>query len=210
MIKFYDFKAAPSPTRVRIFIAEKKLTVETISVNLIEGEHLQESFKKINPWLTLPVIELDDGTTISEISACCRYLEEINPQPFLMGKDAKEKALIEMWNAHMENDGYAAAVDLYRNTTEGYETSAKTGPNKYKQIPEIAVRAKEQLNNFYNFLNLRLEKEEFICGEDFSIADITAFVTINFAKWKKIEISKELSALIRWYNLIKDRPSSKV
>lgn len=210
MIKFYDFKPAPSPTRVRMFIAEKNLKVETINVNLMKREHHEESFRKINPWLTLPVIELEDGTTISEISACCRYLEEIHPNPFLMGKDAKEKALIEMWNAHMENDGYSAAVDLYRNTTEGYENLAKTGPNQYKQIPEIAERAKQQLKNFYNFLNLRLEKEKFICGDDFSIADITAFITINFAKWKKIEISEKLSDLIRWYNLIKERPSSKV
>jgi glutathione S-transferase len=101
MIKFYDFKPAPSPTRVRMFIAEKNLKVETINVNLMKREHHEESFRKINPWLTLPVIELEDGTTISEISACCRYLEEIHPNPFLMGKDAKEKALIEMCNAHI-------------------------------------------------------------------------------------------------------------
>ncbi len=210
MIKFYDFKPAPSPTRVRIFIAEKKLEVKVINVDLISGEHLKKEFKELNPWLTLPVLQLDDGTAISEISACCRFLDETYPEPNLMGKNPKEKALIEMWNAHMENDGYAVAADLFRNTTKGYEESAKTGPYKYKQIPELAIRAQFQLSNFYNFLNSRLKNNQYIIGDTFSIADITAYVTINFAKWKKININENQKDLIRWYNLINDRPSTNV
>ena len=208
-MKLYDMTIAPSPRRVRIFLAEKNLELETIQVDLMAGEQHTDSFKKLNPWGTVPVLELDDGSTISEITACCRYIEEIHPQPALMGATAKEKAQIAMWDLHMESDGYQAAADTFRNTSKGFENRAATGPEPHAQIPELAERGKKQLNSFFNFLDRRLKDHEYICGKHFSIADITAFVTIDFAKWSKIVPETALSNLKRWQDQIAARESMK-
>ena len=110
-MKIYDFARAPSPRIVRIFMAEKGVEMKTIQVDLTSGEQMKPDFAAKNPWLTVPVIELDDGTCISEISACCRYLEEIHPDPLLLGCDAKDKALVEMWNHHMFQEGFMAVAE---------------------------------------------------------------------------------------------------
>ena len=115
----YDVKTAPSPRRVRIFLAEKNLDVEVIQVNTAEGEHLKEDFLKLNPWATVPVLKLDDGTCISEAIACCRYLEENYPNPPLMGVDPSEKAIISMWEHRMEWDGFLPVAEVLRNTDPG-------------------------------------------------------------------------------------------
>ena len=110
-MKLYDFPGPPSPRRVRIFIAEKGLDIEKISVNIREGEHFSEDFKKINPHCTIPVLELDDGTTISSIDAINRYLEEIQPEPPLFGKNAKERAVINEWNHYINVNGFMAVAE---------------------------------------------------------------------------------------------------
>ena len=108
---FYDFKKAPSPRMVRIFMVEKGVDMETVQVDLMTAEQMKPEFAAKNPWLTVPMIELDDGTCISEISACNRYLEETYSEPPLLGRDAKEKAVIEMWNHHMFMEGFMADLD---------------------------------------------------------------------------------------------------
>ncbi len=209
-MKLYDCTPAPSPKRVRMFIHEKSLEVEKIQIDLMSGQQRTDDFKKINPWSTVPVLELEDGTTISEISACCRYIEEMHPNPPLLGKNPKEKAVIEMWNQHMEMDGFMAAVDVFRNSAKGFASRAKAGPNNYEQIPALADRASQQLTDFFDLLNQRLGDNKFIVGDDFSVADITAFVTIEFAKWSKITPSNEVhNNLKRWFDEINERPSSK-
>ena len=208
-MKLYDMTIAPSPRRVRIFLAEKNLEVETIQVDLMAGEQHTDSFKKLNPWGTVPVLELDDGSTISEITACCRYIEEVHPQPALMGTTAKEKAQIAMWDLHMESDGYQAAAATFRNTAKGFENRAATGPEPHAQIPELAERGKKQLRWFFNFLDIRLNVHEYISGKQFSIADISAFVTIEFAKWSKIIPETSLSNLKRWQDQVAARESMK-
>ena len=209
-MKFYDCTPAPSPRRVRIFIAEKGLDIETIQVDLRNKEQMNPDFAKKNPWLTVPVLELDDGTCISEIGACCRYLEEVHPEPPLLGRDAKDKAIVEMWNHHMEVDGIQAGSEAFRNSTKAMVGRALTGPYDYEQIPALAERGKKRLANFFETLDKRLAESRYIAGDSYSIADITAKVTVDFAGWVKVAPLDSQTNLRRWYDEVSARPSAKV
>ena len=208
-MKFYDCTPAPSPRRVRIFIAEKGLEIETVQVDLMNKEQMNPDFMAKNPWLTVPVLELDDGTCISEIGACCRYLEEAYPEPPLMGRDPKEKAVIEMWNHHMEVDGFMAGSEALRNYAKGMKGRALTGPHDYEQIPELAERGKKRLGHFFADLDTRLGESEYIAGDSYSVADITALVTVDFADWVKVTPQDDQTNLKRWYAAVSARPSAK-
>ncbi|MDA0261390.1 MAG: glutathione S-transferase [Proteobacteria bacterium] len=125
-MKFYDCATAPSPKRVRMFIAEKGISIPTVQVDLRNNEHHSEAFRKLNPWCTVPVLELDDGTAISEAVAVCQYLEETFPDPPLMGLDARDRAVVTMWNHHVEMDGFFAAAEAFRNKARGLVGRALT------------------------------------------------------------------------------------
>lgn len=208
-MKFYDCATAPSPRRVRMFLAEKGVTVPVVQVDLRAGEHLRPEFLKLNPWGTVPVLELDDGTTISEASACCRYIEEIHPQPPLLGRDPKEKAVIAMWDHRCELDGFFAAAEALRNETKGMAGRALPGPVGYEQIPALAERGRARVRHFLDVLNQRLAETPFVAGAAFSVADITAFITVEFASWMKLVPPEDAAALRRWLEGIRARPSAK-
>jgi glutathione S-transferase len=192
-----------------MFLAEKGVTLPTVQVDLRNGEHLQPEFGKINPWRTVPVLELDDGTRISEAVACCRYLEEVYPKPPLMGRDAREKAVIAMWNHHCEIDGFLAAAEALRNETKGMKGRALPGEVGYEQIPALAERGKARVRHFFEELNGRLGESPFVGGSDFSIADITAFVSVEFAGWNKLTPADDATHLRRWLETMQARPSAK-
>jgi glutathione S-transferase len=118
-VKLDDCRTAPSPRRVRIFLAEKGLTLPTVQVDLRHGEQLTPTFRALNPWCTVPVLKLDDGTTISEAIAVCHYLEAVQPEPALMGRTPAEKATILMWEHRCEIDGLLAVQEAFRNITPG-------------------------------------------------------------------------------------------
>jgi len=208
-MKFYDCATAPSPRRVRVFIAEKGIEVPSAQVNLREGEQLGEEFRKLNPDCTVPVLELDDGTALTEVFAICQYLEESHPEPQLMGRDNRERALVTMWNAKIEQHGFAAIADMFRNKAKGFSGRAMTGPNDFAQIPELAERGRARTELFYDRLQERLADSEYVAGDTFTIADISAMVAIDFASWMKLEIG-ERPFLRRWYDTVSARPASKV
>jgi glutathione S-transferase len=207
-MKFYDCASAPSPRRVRIFLAEKGQTLPTVQVDLRSGEQLRPEFARLNPWRTVPVIVLDDDTAISEASACCRYLEEIYPDPPLMGRDPKEKAVIAMWDHRCEIFGFLAAAEAFRNEAKGMKGRALPGPVGYEQIPALAERGKARVGHFFEMLNERLADSEFLAGRSFSIADITAFVSVEFAGWIKLTPPDGLAHVRRWHEVMRARPSA--
>ena len=209
-MKFYDCGTAPSPRRVRIFIAEKGLEIETVEVDLRNGEHLSPEFRKINPHCTVPALELDDGTCIAEIPPICRYLEELHPEPNLLGADARERAIIAMWDRYMELDGVMAVAEALRNRAKGMKGRALTGPVGYEQIPELAERGRKRTGQFFTDLDERLGESDYIAGDRFSVADITAFVAVEFAGWLKITIADEQNNLRRWYDTVAARPGCQV
>jgi glutathione S-transferase len=208
-MKFYDCATAPSPRRVRIFLAEKGVTVPTVQVDLRNGEQFTERFRAINPDCTVPVLELDDGARITDAIAICRYFEERHPQPPLMGRDAPGKALITAAQRRAERDGFYAVMEAFRNFTPGMKGRALPGPHGYEQIPALAERGRARVAHFFEMMDAELADRAFVCGADYSVADITTLVTVDFAARAKLTIPEGCAHLQRWYATVSARPSAK-
>jgi glutathione S-transferase len=207
-MKLYDCSTAPSPRRVRIFAAEKGLDLDLVQVDLGSGEQFSPAFRAINPDCVVPVLELDDGSRLTEVVAICHYLEELHPEPALFGRDAVERAAALMWNVKVEQQGLIAMADAFRNTVRGLQGRALPGPDGYEQIPELAERGRRRVVAFFAKLNARLGETEFIAGERYSIADITSLVLVDFAARLKIGLPPDAVALQRWYEGVAARPSA--
>lgn len=208
-MKFYDCATAPSPRRVRIFLAEKGIKVPTVQVDLRNGEQFTEAFRAINPDCTVPVLELDNGTTISDAIAICRYFEELYPNPPLMGRTAEQKAVIESWQRQIERDGLYAVMEAFRNSSPGLKGRALPGPENYEQIAALGERGRDRIQHFIASLDARLAANEFICGRSFTIADITAVIFVDFSGWIKIRPTEAMIHLRRWHSAVSARPSAK-
>lgn len=207
----YQAVGSPNSRRVRIFIAEKSIDIPTINLDLGTKQQFSDTYKAINPRSVVPTLVLDDGTAIGEVPAICRYLEEIYPEPVLFGSTSKEKTLVMMWERRMEQEGFAAVIDAVRNSLAGLKGRALTGPYDYDQIPELVNRSKQRIINFHTDLDKRLSEAPFTAGEQFSIADITAMTTLDFAKRAlNLDFDKKHKAIKRWYDLVEARPSSSM
>ena len=210
-MRLYDSTLAPNPRRVRIFMAEKGVDYENIQVDIIKGDNLNESFLSINPRGLLPTLVLDDGTVIDETVAICRYIEEMHPEPALLGTDAISKANIEARQRHMEFDGLLAAADAFRNSFPGFSSRGLAGnAGSVDAIPALAERGKNAMLRFYESLNAALDDSAFVAGETFSIADITALCTIDFAAGAaRVPIPDQCSNVQRWHAEVSSRPSAE-
>ena len=209
-MRLFDFAPAPNPRRVRMFLAEKSVEIPLVQVNTREREQFEPSFSAVNPLNAVPVLELDDGTCIAESVAICRYIEEMHPEPPLMGTDAKDKAIVEMWNRRMEMVGYAATAETVRNSLPMFEDRGLSGvPGGVPQIPALVDRGKQTLGRFFGLLDRQLADNAFVAGQAFTIADITAFVTIEFAKRVDVEIpGTGADNVLRWRAEVASRPSA--
>ncbi|MGI9271987.1 MAG: glutathione S-transferase family protein [Woeseiaceae bacterium] len=207
-MRLYDCSTAPSPRRVRIFAAEKNLSIEMVQVDLGSGEQFSEQFKAVNPECVVPALELDDGTHLTEVIAICQYLEEVQPEPSLFGASPKERAVTTMWNTKAEMQFLWAVAESYRNFSKGLQGHALPGPAKYEQIPELVDRGRRRVAEFMQKMNGRLAENEFLCGERFTIADITALVAVDFAARIKIDVEDSAVNLQRWYSDVAARPSA--
>ena len=207
-MRFYDCKTAPSPRRVRVFAAEMGMQLDTVQVDLANGEQFEAEFRQINPDCVVPVLELDDGTRLTEVVAICQYLEGLQAEPALFGTSLAERALVTMWNTKIEQQGFIAAQDAFRNAAKGLKQHAMTGPTEFAQIPELAKRGREQMRLFFDRLDGQLADNTFIAGENYSIADISAMVVIDFVAWIKITIPEDATNLARWFASVSNRPSA--
>ena len=208
-MKFYDCSTAPSPRRVRIFAAEKGLQLDTVQVDLRGGEQFSAAFRAKNPDCVVPVLELDDGTCISEVLAICSYLEDTHPQPPLFGRTPAERAEILMWYTKIEQQGLVGIMEAFRNSSKGFKDRALAGPESYEQIPELAARGKQKVERFIAKLDSHLADRDFVAGDAYSIADITALVTLDFAGAVKVSVPDEARDLQRWYAAVSARPSAR-
>ncbi len=210
-MKLYDTKLAPNPRRVRIFMAEKGIDCESEEINIVEGENLSAKFLSINPRGVLPTLVLDDGTTLDESIAICRYFEETHPEPRLMGTDPLSKAHIEARQRHMELDGLMSAAEAFRNSFPGFAKRGLPGNiGPYPAIPELAERGKARLLHFYGMLNEHLAGHKFVAGDNYSIADITALCAIDFAAGAaRSPYPEKHEELRRWHQDVSSRPSSQ-
>lgn len=208
-MKFYDCKSAPSPRRVRVFMAEKGIEIPTVQVDLRNGEHLTHDFRLINPHCTVPVLVLDDGARLVSTAAIWRYLEETHPEPPLMGRSAKEKALVADLQWRIETEGLMAMSEALRNSAPGMKGRAVTGPIGFEQIPELAERGRKRAQHFLELLEFLVGPKPFLCGDAYSVADIDAMIAVDFAKWLKLELPAGATNARRWYEAVSARPSAK-
>ena len=207
-MKLYQSASSPNSRRVRIFLAEKGLSIPFVTVDLGKGEQHSEAYRTINPRRVVPTLVLEDGTAIGEVPAICRYIEETNPEPALLGDTPKQKALVAMWERRAELEGFAAVMEAIRNSAPGLKGRAIAGPHDYEQIPELAERSKLRVKNFFAAFDDRLGATPFVAGERFSVADITTLVTVDFAaKAINFSVPDENRSLKRWYDAISSRSS---
>lgn len=209
-MKFYDCATAPSPRRVRMFIAEKKLDIPTVEVDLANREQHTEAFVKINPYRTVPALALEDGVVLTSSHAICRYLEDLHPEPALMGRNAQERGQIVDLDWRIEQEGFLAVGESFRNRAKSFKNNAMTGKHEHAQIPALVERGRARALQFMQWLDTRLEKREFIAADQFSVADITAFTAIDFARWIKLQAPEEYINLHRWFGEISKRDSAKL
>jgi glutathione S-transferase len=209
-MKFYDCAIAPSPRRVRIFIAEKGLNIETIQIDLMTGENLKPHFREINPRGVVPVLELDDGTTIDESVSICRYLEDLYPDPPLMGTNPKSRAIIDSRTRHMEWDGFLSVANAFRNSAPAFAKRGLPGVvDEVLAIPALVDRGIAGISRFFDLLESYLSSSRYIAGDGYSIADITALCVVDFAGWVKQSMPTGHAHTRRWYEEVSSRPSAK-
>ena len=206
----YDFEKAPNARRVRWFLAEKGITVETRQVDLLGGENIGPEYLAMNPRGLIPTLKLDDGTVIDESVSICCYFEELHPEPNLLGRDAKEKAVIDCWQRRAELDGLYSAALAFRNSTPVFANRAVPGcAEPTEQLPVLVERGVMLTRRFFNLLDTRLGETEYVAGDRFTIADITAFVALNFARWIKLSPDEKHTNIARWFEAVSARPASR-
>jgi glutathione S-transferase len=202
-MKLYSSPLAPNPRRVRIFLAEKNLTVPTVDVDLARLEQRSEGFSALNPFQTIPVLMLDGDVAICESIAICRYFEEIQPDPPLFGIGALERAMVEMWQRRLELGLFRRIADSFRHS-HPHMAQMET-----PQIAELAQSSKPKALEAMARVDRELADREFIAGDRFSVADITGLVALDFAKTARIAIPEEFGRLRRWREALAARPSAK-
>ncbi|MDK3017195.1 glutathione S-transferase family protein [Pseudodonghicola flavimaris] len=205
---FYDCSTAPNPRRARMFIAEKGLTIDTRDISIAKGEQLSPAFLKVNPRATLPVLVTDEGTVLAENLGIAAYLEARFPEPPLMGETPVEKGLVMMWNALVEQQGGMPIAETFRNSNRHMQGRAIPGPEDFDQIPELAERGRTRVAIFFDMIEERLSHSAYLAGDRFTLADITGFVFIDFARVIKTRIPEENTATRAWFDAIAARPSA--
>ena len=206
-MRLFDYNRAPNPRRVRIFIAEKDLKIPLVKVDLMRMQQLSPEFRQINPGATLPVLETDDGSYISESLAICHYLEDLHPEPNLLGSSRAEKAQVIMWN-NIAEQGMDAAAEVLRNISPGFRGHALPGPAPIEQIPALVERGQTRVNQFFDRIEQQLKNNAYLAGENYSFADITLMATTEFADWVETHAYKTRPALQRWYTEVTARPAA--
>jgi len=207
-LKLYQSPGSPNSRRVRIFLAEKGLPVPFVVIDLGKGEQHSESYRAINPRRVVPTLLLEDGTAIGEVPAIMRYLDDAFPEVPLLGATPEDKGLIVMWERRAELEGFAAVMEGVRNKMPRLQGRAIAGPHDYEQIPALVERSMLRVKNFFADLNERLGQVPFVAGERYSAADITALVTVDFAKALDLSVPPDHAALKRWYETVSSRPSA--
>ena len=207
MITLYDCATAPSPRRARILLAEKGIVHETMQIDLKAGEQLGEAFRKINSQCTVPALRTEDGAVLGDNAAIAAYLEARYPQPPMLGVTPLDKAEISSWQWRVEFEGFLAIAEALRNSSPAMADRALPGPVNYPQIPQLAKRGLQRVQQFFIDLDQRLKEREFIAAQQFSIADITAVVAVDFARIVKIRPDERHPHLLRWRAVMQQRPA---
>lgn len=206
-MKLYTFPGAPNPLRVDLLLAEKGISLETETVDLTRQQQLSDEYRQKNPNCDIPMLELDDGSYISQVPAIMAYLDRKYPEPALYGNSPETVAMASMWEHLMSTNGLAAVAEVLRNNSKGMVGRALVGPHDYAQIPALVERGRQRTRDFFADLNTRLGASAFVAGDVLTVADITAWVTVHFASWVKEFPAENHIALNDWYKKLTARPA---
>lgn len=208
-MKFYDCTMAPSPRRVRIFLAEKRLSLDTVQVDLVGGENLKAEYRKVNPRGLVPALILDDGTCIGESFSICRYLEELHPDPCLMGRDPVGRALVDSRTRQIETEGFIPGAEVFRNTAPHFTQRGIPGVDGVPAIAALAERGLKAIPRFFDALEDLLAGADYLATGEFTVTDITALCVVDFFGWVKQGIPETHVRTQRWYQSVSTRSSAK-
>lgn len=207
MITLYDCATAPSPRRARIFLAEKGLAFETVQIDLRSNEQMGEAYRQINPQCTVPALRTEEGALLTDNAAIAAFLEARHPEPPLLGRTPQDKAEIASWQWRVEFEGLMAVAEGFRNSNPAMVSRALSGPVDYPQIPELGQRGVARVQQFFLTLNQQLAGRDFIAANQFSVADITAVVVVDFARVIRLKPGEELQHVLRWRSAMGERPA---
>jgi glutathione S-transferase len=198
VITLYDCATAPSPRRARILLAEKGVQHTTVAVDIARGEQMGVAYRAVNPQCTVPALQLEDGTVLTDNAAIAAYAEARWPDPPLLGRTPVEKAHIASWQWRVEFEGLMAVAEALRNSSPAMVNRALPGPVDHAQIPQLAQRGLARVQQFFEMLNAQLAQHETVAPGGLSIADITAVVTVDFARVVRIKPGEQHPHLLRW------------
>lgn len=201
-MKLYDGGRAPNPRRVRVFLAEKGIKIPTVQVDLGAMAHKDPAYAAINPLMRVPALELDDGTIITESIAICRYFELLQPEPVLFGREPKEVAIIEMWQRRVELHLLFPVSQVFRSL---HPVMAQM---EVPQIPAWGEANKPRVMEFLEILDKELAKRRYVAGANYTVADITGLIAIDFMKPAKLAVPEALANVKRWHAELSARPSA--
>ena len=201
-MRLYDGGRAANPRRVRIFLAEKGITVPIEPIDLGKLQQRSETYSSVNPMQRVPALVLDDGTVITESMAICRYFEALQPEPPLFGRGALDSALIEMWSRRVEFHLYLPVSYLFQHLHPAMKVMVDP------QVPAWGEANKPRVLEFLRFLDGELKERPYVAGKEFTVADITTLVSVDFMKVSKLTVPEELANLRRWHTEVSARPSA--
>jgi len=201
-MKLYDGGRAPNPRRVRIFLAEKGIKVPIEQVDLGQLQQRSDAYTAINPMQRVPALVLDDGTVIAESIAICRYFEGLQPDPPLFGRGALDAALVEMWNRRAEIHFFLPVASIFQHLHPAMKIMVNP------QVPDWGEANKPRVFEFLQFLDGELKNRPYVVGSDFTVADITALVAVDFMRVSKLAVPDALANVRRWHAAVSARPST--
>ncbi len=200
----YDYRAAPNPRRVRVFLAEKGVTIPTVQINLIKGQHQLAEYMAKDPFVLVPLLELDDGKVLGESISICRYIEELHPAPPLFGRDMQERAFVDMWSRRAEFELLPSIAGAFRH---GTEIGKALEPD---QIAAWAKASKARALRAMHIFDGVLADRHFVAGANYSVADITLLCSVDFGtNTGAVQMPDDLQHLKRWHDEVSARPSAK-
>ena len=201
-MKLYDGGRAPNPRRVRIFLAEKGITVPTEQVDLGKLQQRSEGYTAINPMQRVPALVLDDGTVLAESIAICRYFEAMQPDPPLFGRGALASALVEMWQRRVELHLFLPVATVFQHLHPAMKIMVDP------QVAAWGEANKPRVLEFLRFLDGELQNRAFVAGANYSVADITALAAVDFMRVSKLAVPDDLVHVRRWHEAVSARPSA--
>ncbi len=197
-MKLYTYDPAPNPRRLALFMQYKGIALDSQQIDLGAAEQLTDQYRQINPECTVPALQLDDGTVLTEVIGICTYLEALYPEKPLLGTTALEKAQVISWDHRLFATMTSSVAGMLRNRSKAFANRALPGPLDVPQIPELAERGKLQLDYTLPRLDAELAGRPWLAGENFTFADIDLLVAVDFMGWVKQSVPEDCAHLRAW------------